>query len=254
MPRVVCFVCIDAPCPEPILPTFEALQWNVEQHGGGEVTPFHHGLSKAPATATFAYYPHASATSSMYAWDESTKPKLSAAELARRLKAGELPRELSGPRWLRHAPAWLLRRGIARVQARSAVQVPMECTLRRLSDVLREQHVERVDLLKVDVEQAEMDVLQGVDAHDWAKVAVCVVEVHDLDGRLAAMRELLAAHGLSAQEVSQEAVFVGTNVHTLVASRPPTDAAAAAGGDEEGAVLPESGAAAAATTAAAAAA
>jgi FkbM family methyltransferase len=240
--------------PEPILPTFEALQWNVAQHGGGEVTPFHHGLSKAAASATFAYYPHASATSSMYAWDETTKPKMTPAELARRLKAGELPRELSGPPWLRRAPAWLLRAGIARVQARSAVHVPMECTLRRLSDVLREQRIERVDLLKVDVEQAEMDVLQGVDEDDWRKVAVCVVEVHDLDGRLAAMRAMLGAHGLSEQEVSQESVFVGTNVYTLVASRPATAAAAAGGDDVSAAVVLGESSEAAATAAAAAAA
>jgi len=44
------------------------------------------------------------------------------------------------------------------------------CTLRRLSDVLREQDVDYIDLLKLDVQRAELDVLRGIDPQDWEKI------------------------------------------------------------------------------------
>ena len=53
----------------------------------------------------------------------------------------------------------------------------------------------RVDLLKVDVEGAELDVLRGIDAHQWPLIAQVLAEVQDLDGRLSAVSDLLAGHG-----------------------------------------------------------
>ena len=53
------------------------------------------------------------------------------------------------------------------------------CRLRRLSDVMREEGIEHIDLLKVDVERAEWSVLQGIDGEDWAKIDQLVLEVHD---------------------------------------------------------------------------
>ena len=101
----------------------------------------------------------------------------------------------------------------------------VECRLRRLSDVLREEGAEAVDVLKVDVEGAEMEVLQGIDDEHWAALRCAVVEVHDVGGRLAAIQALLLKHGLSEQHASQESLLAGTNVHFLVARRPPNAAA-----------------------------
>ena len=53
------------------------------------------------------------------------------------------------------------------------------CRLRRLSEVMREEQVSHIDLLKVDVERAEWDVLQGINAEDWQKIDQIVLEAHD---------------------------------------------------------------------------
>ena len=44
------------------------------------------------------------------------------------------------------------------------------CQLKTLSEVIRESQVERIDLLKVDVEKSELDVLAGIDEDDWPKI------------------------------------------------------------------------------------
>lgn len=54
-----------------------------------------------------------------------------------------------------------------------------------------------VDLLKVDVEGAEVDVLLGIDPGQWPLIHRVVMEVHDEDGRLAAACDILRGHGLA---------------------------------------------------------
>lgn len=57
--------------------------------------------------------------------------------------------------------------------------------------------VTRIDLLKVDVEGAELDVLRGCGAK-WSIVRQVALEAHDRDGRLDAIEALLRAQGLTA--------------------------------------------------------
>ena len=41
-----------------------------------------------------------------------------------------------------------------------------------------------MDLLKIDVERAEKEVLQGILPSDWPKIRQVAMEVHDVDGGL----------------------------------------------------------------------
>jgi len=45
--------------------------------------------------------------------------------------------------------------------------------------VLREHGVEQIDLLKIDAEKAELDIINGIDDHDWPKIKQIVLEIHD---------------------------------------------------------------------------
>jgi hypothetical protein len=54
--------------------------------------------------------------------------------------------------------------------------------LRRLSSVLDERGIDRVDLLKIDVQRAELDVLRGIDDRHWGMVRQVAMEVHDAPG------------------------------------------------------------------------
>ena len=72
----------------------------------------------------------------------------------------------------------------------------VEVDVVRLSQVLP-RHRSRIDLVKVDVEGAELEVLLGIDDEDWPRIAAVVVEVHDVDGRLAEVERLLARRGFA---------------------------------------------------------
>ncbi|WP_316775275.1 FkbM family methyltransferase [Streptomyces sasae] len=88
-----------------------------------------------------------------------------------------------------------------------------------VSDLIRRHRVARVDLLKVDVERAELDVLRGVADEDWPRVGRVVAEVHDEDGRLARCERLLRSKGFEVT-VTQDPLLAGTVLYGIEAGRP----------------------------------
>ena len=76
---------------------------------------------------------------------------------------------------------------------RAAVHIPYECELRTAASVIEAEGVTVIDLLKIDVEGAELDVMQGIAPEQWQMVRQVVAEVHDHEGRL----EVSAIHALS---------------------------------------------------------
>jgi hypothetical protein len=123
------------------------------------------------------------------------------------------------PRWLERLPnpvIWCLLRMVAR---RLRQSVPIRCDLKTLSEIIGEENIERVDLLKIDVEEAEWDVLSGVSADDWSKIQSIAVEVHDIEGRLCEVCQLLDKQGFARVLIDQDYVFKGTELYTVFAAR-----------------------------------
>jgi FkbM family methyltransferase len=98
---------------------------------------------------------------------------------------GGLPRGRVG-RWMSDRVAGLERIQVAR---------------RTLAQVLSGESLNRVDLLKVDVEGAEIKVLAGVDPAMWSRVRQVVVESDGTDETTRALVSMLGAQGLRVQRV-----------------------------------------------------
>lgn len=108
---------------------------------------------------------------------------------------------------------WLLRRvmGLEEMKARVTT----------LGQILTSHQIALVDLLKIDVEGAELDVLLGLDAETWPRVQQVVMETHNRDGRQATIERLLAEHGLTKIDVHlQRAVDNGLDSVIITARRP----------------------------------
>lgn len=74
-----------------------------------------------------------------------------------------------------------------------AQRTTMQCTSTTLSEIIRQYGEAKgnIDLIKIDVERAELAVLQGIDSRDWARVQQFVIEAHEdtLDDVTALLRE-----------------------------------------------------------------
>ena len=198
---------------EPIRPIFETLGVNAGLYSpNAKLFPF--GLSDAEKTDTFTYYPQFSARSGLTLFANAEDEK----DVVKKFLHNKHESGVEGMGSLLEAADELLE-GVFESEE-------ITCPLRRLSDVIREERVERIDLLKVDVQQAELDVLRGVDEADWTKIQQVSMEVHDApgqasEGRLAAIVALLERHGFSVV-AEQDDSLRGTDRHSLYATRTPS--------------------------------
>jgi hypothetical protein len=113
---------------------------------------------------------------------------------------------------------WLLERLLAPVQRRRVQHVV--CPVTTVSQAMRDGGIEAVDLVKIDVEGAEWEVLRGVDDADWGRLRRLVIEVHDVDGRVERVRELLESKGFRvAVEQDDWALLRLMDVHMVYARR-----------------------------------
>ncbi|HKS30077.1 MAG TPA: amino acid adenylation domain-containing protein [Pyrinomonadaceae bacterium] len=188
---------------EPVPPIYDLLHQNVQLHAPGAKI-FNCGLSDRARLVPFTYYPRSSIMSGYYADEREEKEVVASFTLNRQQQS------------------------LGASEARQLVEDTLEghfisetfdCQLKTLSDVIDEEQVERIDLLKIDVEKSELDVIGGLRAEHWPKIKQVVIEVHDLDGRLQMLKSLLEEKGFRV-EVDQDCWLKGTSVYQLYAVRP----------------------------------
>ena len=179
---------------EPVAPLFALLRENLRHFSA--CVAHNYGLSSTASEAPITYYPNAAAMSGLYADPGEDGGRIRKVLVNAGMSEEEAAQRLDG----RYEP------------------VTLSCELRTLSAVLSEESLTQVDLLKLDVEKAELDVLRGVDEDDWPRIRQIVAEVHDQGGRLATISEMLTQRGFSVT-TEQEAMWQGTDVHMLYAKR-----------------------------------
>jgi hypothetical protein len=93
----------------------------------------------------------------------------------------------------------------------------IDCNLLSVSDVIQQKGLDVVNLLKIDVERAELDVLNGIGEKDWPKIRQIAMEVHDRAGCLERIEKLLWARGY--QVSSTIGNLEGTGLRNVFAKR-----------------------------------
>lgn len=180
------------PAPEP----FACLRLNLDLHVDtweAECV----AVADRPGERAFTYYPQAPGNSGLFADPEAD------AEITRR---------------------YLTNTGLGPEDAAELTQglhqgVEYRVPVVTVSELIHRHRAARVDLLKVDVERAELDVLRGVADEDWPRIDRVVAEVHDEDGRLARCERLLRSRGFEVT-VSQDPLLAGTVLYEIEAGRP----------------------------------
>ncbi|MGW0890110.1 FkbM family methyltransferase [Saccharopolyspora sp. NPDC002578] len=88
-----------------------------------------------------------------------------------------------------------------------------------LSEALGDASIDEIGFLKIDVERAELEVLHGIADEHWAGLRRLAIEVHDRDGRLVEIGELLTRRGFNVRSF-REKYFSGTDIHFVYAAKP----------------------------------
>ena len=189
---------------EPIPAAFEALRRNAELYDLN-VKLFACGLGKETKQETFTYYPHVTIFSGRFAAPE---------EEQQIIRSFLLHQQERGPR-----ASALAGEEIDELLAERFTAEQLVCPMRSLSDVIREEDVKQIDLLKIDVEKSELDLLAGIEPGHWPKIQQIVMEVHNVDQRLETIRALIESHGFEVT-TEQDEWFADTSNYNLYAVRP----------------------------------
>jgi FkbM family methyltransferase len=200
---------------EPLPPVFEAMERNARDHLAAEqVILGNFGLSRAEGQATFELDPRFTFHSSMRrsdmqaaARDDADVFAWTAAAIADGVTLSLLPpraaaswRAVMRSRALRPLAGAGLAGAFALDELRKRLTMQrFTCRLRTVSQVIREHSLERIDLLKIDVEGSEVDVLDGLQPEDWPRVRQMVVEVHDVRDRAHRLEEQLRQRGFTTR-------------------------------------------------------
>ena len=154
---------------EPIPTTFDFLRTNVALYNL-DAKLFNTGVSNKKGFAEFTFYPRMpglSGRSSTEAADKQTTKAIIESYLQ--------------DQGTEEQRAILSDDELDRLMEDLFVSETYKCSLTTLSDVISEYQIDRIDLLKIDVEKSELDVLSGLRPADWAKVKQIVIEVDSRD-------------------------------------------------------------------------
>jgi len=183
---------------EPIPQIFEALAMNATLYGNG-VRTFSYGLAEREQRTEFVFYPNSTSQSGRYADADDERQVLRS-----------IIDNVNGDKNRASAMEEIIQQ---RVDG-----VPVICNLKTISQVMREEGIKRIDLLKIDVEKSELDVLRGIARDDWSKIRQVVIEAHDVNGQLQQVTQLLRSHGFKVL-AEQDNYLLGSNLYNVYASR-----------------------------------
>ena len=219
---------------EPIPELFEALTRNLAEHAPG-ARAHRVALADRAGDAVFTFDPFMTLGTTMHpdVWKRASDRTASpAAWVAAALSDMHKAQPTASSRLLAAAarhPAGRVAVLAAAVPVLAALGVRQRfylkrhrCTLQTLSSALADSGVEAVDLVKIDVEGAEESVLHGIAEQDWPRLRQLVIEVHDVDGRVARLGSLLEARGYRTVHAREDwALHALLGISTLYAMRPP---------------------------------
>jgi 31-O-methyltransferase len=180
---------------EPSPATFECLKANIEFHKV-DARLFECGLGRESGTANFSFYPANTVMSGFHA-DLAIDRSISKTYM---VNSGFSPQNAD------------------RMLGFLFKEVTFPCRLRTLSEIVDEERIAQIDLLKLDVEKSEREVLAGIRAEHWARICQVAIEVHDETGCLDEVRRLLTEHGFLVT-VEQDPLLKGTVLFNLYATR-----------------------------------
>jgi FkbM family methyltransferase len=193
---------------EPAPVVYDLLKANCEAYGPN-VRAFNVGVSDKRKIATFTFYEKSSVFSGFHS-DES-QDREAIQTVVRNMLKSESVADGSVEEYVDELTADRLR------------YTTHECQLTSVSDIIRENQLEEIDLLKIDAEKSELDIINGIEDRDWPKINQIVIEIHDRTHEaIKRVEELLIKRGYRCV-VEQEKLLEHAGLFNLYATRADAD-------------------------------
>lgn len=150
---------------EPAPAAYEVLKANCTAYGG-RTHPVNAGVAQHAGKATLTFYENSSVFSGFHANEHADRQAIET--VVRNSLVNSMPADD------KEVEAY-----IGELTADRMLHKTCESRMTTVSEIIREQGIEGIDLLKIDAEKSEEEILAGIDADDWLRIAQIVVEIHD---------------------------------------------------------------------------
>ncbi len=194
---------------EPSPRVFDLLKANCAAYGNpGRVHAFSCGVASGKGRARLAFYANSSVFSSFHPDIEQDRAAIDA--IVRNVLQNELSSKEVPEADVQHLTADRL------------ASETIDCPLTSISEIIRENGIERIDLLKIDAERSEIEILRGIEVEHWPLIEQIVMEVHDRSGSdLEFVTETLTRRGFHCAVV-EETLLKDSGLFNIYARREST--------------------------------
>ena len=199
--------------PSPVV--HELLKANCEAYGSN-IRTFNCGVSDREKNAEFTFYEKSSVFSSFYSDEKEDKEAIRA--VVRNMLKSETAIEASA-----------LEEYVEELTAGRLYSKIYSVRLISISDIIRENRLEKIDLLKIDAEKSELDILKGIQENDWAKISQIVIEIHDKTGKILGQIEAILSQRGFIFKIEQEKLLEESGLYNIYAVRGPLERASNGG-------------------------
>ena len=164
---------------EPIPQIHAICQANITKHikRTSNATVHRLGLSNKAGQASFNFHPNFSLHSSGVDDFEARRTERLRNDLPALL--ADMEEKNKVPWWVSCLPRCCVLRMGSCLVSKLSESVKVTVQLDTVSAVIERHHIDRIDLLKIDVEGCEERVLEGIEAKDWSKIQHATLEVED---------------------------------------------------------------------------
>ncbi|MFF5533472.1 FkbM family methyltransferase [Streptomyces cinerochromogenes] len=188
---------------EPLAELAAAVAVNAELHAA-DVSVVGKAVGAAEGETDFTFYPHNSVMSGAFADADADRRTLRGYLLTGAGTEGADPQD---------------RLMADRLAADLLATEHRRVAVTTLARIAADHALTRIDLLKIDVEKAEEDVLRGITPGLWDAIRQIVMEVHDIEGRLASVTRTLEHRGFTVVH-EQDPRLADTACVNVYARRP----------------------------------
>jgi len=199
---------------EPVPIIFEVLEKNL-RNLPAEVRNYNVGLAERKGITEIHYYPKVSADSAIteFDWDLKVEQYF---QNYNETVVKWIPISKIVPKFMRKS---VIKKGLKNLYKSELVA----CKLRTISDIIQENNIETINLMKIDAENYEFQVLAGINQSDWDKIQQISIEVHEhIEGGnhlLHRITKMLEDKGFHVEK-EEDGRFSLMGVYMLYAIRP----------------------------------
>lgn len=190
-------------CFEPVPATFMCLEKNIANANlCAKIELFNNGLGSSDTTRKMAFFPKLPGNSSSFI-EEKTQELDSLKSWGKNPSQGLVKLKNNFPKFflvaaLIYCIFFPFLFFLNKVVLKSFLQSrTIQAEFVDFSKWLKSTSIEKIDLLKIDVEGGEHEIINNLRPEDWAKVSQCVVEVHDKQGELKEIKSILKKAGFT---------------------------------------------------------